>query len=72
MYVCARFLRKEKDIAEARFDVVQAESNRLRQQNEHLSKQLTDTTQALSDERDKAQVVMMMNRANIVEWALGP
>ena len=51
-----RFLRREKEIAEARFEVAQAESTRLRQQFDHMQKQLDETTKTLTEEREKVQV----------------
>ena len=54
--VHCRFLRKEKDIAEARLEVIQAEANRFKQQNDYLDKQLQDTNKALTEGRDQAQV----------------
>ena len=51
-----RFLRKKKDIAEARLEVIQAEANRFKQQNDYLDKQLQDTNKSLTEERDQAQV----------------
>ena len=51
-----RYLRREKEIAEARFEVAQAESTRLRQQFEQLQKQLNETTTALTEEREKIEV----------------
>lgn len=54
--VICRYLRKEKEIAEARLEMVQAEANRKNQQNVYLEKQLNDTSKALSEEREQAQV----------------
>ena len=51
-----RYLRREKEIAEARFEVAQAESTRLRQQFEQVQKQLSETTTALTEEREKIEV----------------
>ncbi len=55
MHGC-RFLRKEKEIAEARVEVIQAETNRHKQQNDCLEKQLQEANKALAAERSQAQV----------------
>ena len=49
-------MRKEKEIAEARLEVIQAEANRYKQQNDYMDKQLQDTNKALAEERNQAQV----------------
>ena len=55
--VCTfRFLRKEKEIAEARLEIVQAESNRYKYQTEQLTKQLDEAVEGLTKERQIAQV----------------
>ena len=62
-----RFLRKEKEIAEARLEVIQAEGNRFKQQNDYLDKQLQDTNKALADERDQAQAsnIQLCNHSSL-------
>jgi len=49
-------LRREKELAEARFEVIQAETNRLRQQVINLQKQADAAEQALAEERQKTEV----------------
>ncbi|XP_013390064.1 nucleoprotein TPR [Lingula anatina] len=51
-----RFLRREKEIANTRFEVSQAESNRLKQRCDHLEKLLEETNRGLAEERANAQV----------------
>ncbi len=51
-----RFLRKEKDIAEAKFEVVQAEVSRLKETLSYHQKQAEDANRTLSKERQTAQV----------------
>ena len=51
-----RFLRKEKEIAEARLEVTQAESLRVKQRTEHLERQVEELNRALTEERQNAQV----------------
>ncbi|CAH1255215.1 TPR [Branchiostoma lanceolatum] len=49
------FIRREKDIAETRFEVTQAESVRYQQRLEQLERQLTEAQQALGDERSRTE-----------------
>jgi len=49
-------LRREKELAEARFEVIQAETNRLRQQVSNLKKQADAAELALTEERQKTEV----------------
>ena len=51
-----KFLRKEKDIAVARLDVIVAERDRLRHQTELAEKQLEEAQTNIQAEREKAQV----------------
>ncbi|XP_070602426.1 nucleoprotein TPR isoform X2 [Erythrolamprus reginae] len=51
-----RFIRREKEIAETRFEVAQVESLRYRQQVEHLERELHELQQNLNAEREKVQV----------------
>lgn len=53
--VC-RFVRREKEIAESRFEVVQGESLRHRLRVEHLERELKDVQESLSAERERMQV----------------
>jgi len=53
-------LRREKELAEARFEVIQAETNRLRQQVMNLKKQADTAEQALADERQKTEVQLLL------------
>lgn len=51
-----RFVRREKEIAEARFEVAQVETQRYQQRMEHLEKELKEVQDSLTAERDKLQV----------------
>uniref|UniRef100_A0A673IF88 Nucleoprotein TPR n=1 Tax=Sinocyclocheilus rhinocerous TaxID=307959 RepID=A0A673IF88_9TELE len=51
-----RFVRREKEIAESRFEVVQGESLRHRLRVEHLERELKDVQERLNAEREKMQV----------------
>ncbi|NXA49130.1 TPR protein, partial [Nothocercus julius] len=51
-----RFIRREKEIAETRFEVAQVESLRYRQRVEHLERELQELQDSLNAEREKVQV----------------
>uniref|UniRef100_A0A3B3T983 Nucleoprotein TPR n=1 Tax=Paramormyrops kingsleyae TaxID=1676925 RepID=A0A3B3T983_9TELE len=51
-----RFVRREKEIAETRFEVAQVESLRYRQRVEHLERELKELQDSLNAEREKFQV----------------
>ncbi|XP_042729948.1 nucleoprotein TPR isoform X2 [Lagopus leucura] len=51
-----RFIRREKEIAETRFEVAQVESLRFRQRVEHLERELQEVQDSLNAEREKVQV----------------
>ncbi|XP_048338451.1 nucleoprotein TPR isoform X1 [Sphaerodactylus townsendi] len=51
-----RFIRREKEIAETRFEVAQVESLRYRQRVEHLERELQEFQESLNAEREKVQV----------------
>ncbi|XP_066532644.1 translocated promoter region b, nuclear basket protein isoform X3 [Hoplias malabaricus] len=51
-----RFVRREKEIAESRFEVVQGESLRHRMRVEHLERELKEVQDSLSAERERMQV----------------
>ncbi|KAK3560903.1 hypothetical protein QTP86_022909 [Hemibagrus guttatus] len=51
-----RFVRREKEIAEARFEVAQVETQRYQQRMEHLEKELKEVQDSLTAERDKLQM----------------
>ncbi|XP_054976552.1 nucleoprotein TPR isoform X2 [Sorex araneus] len=51
-----RFIRREKEIAETRFEVAQVESLRYRQRVELLERELLELQESLSAEREKVQV----------------
>ncbi|KFP73040.1 Nucleoprotein TPR, partial [Acanthisitta chloris] len=51
-----RFIRREKEIAETRFEVAQVESLRYRQRVEHLERELQEVQDSLNAEREKVQV----------------
>jgi len=52
----ARYIRKEKMIAEGKLDVIETECSRLRQRCEALERQLEASNQQLAEEREQAQV----------------
>ncbi|KAM9619593.1 nucleoprotein TPR isoform 1-T1 [Morphnus guianensis] len=51
-----RFIRREKEIAETRFEVAQVESLRYRQRVEYLERELQELQDSLNAEREKVQV----------------
>ncbi|XP_061093863.1 translocated promoter region b, nuclear basket protein isoform X2 [Conger conger] len=51
-----RFVRREKEIAETRFEVAQVESLRHRQRVEHLERELKELQDSLNAERERVQV----------------
>nr|AXF79603.1 TPR [Xenopus laevis] len=51
-----RFVRREKEIAEARFEVAQVECLRYRQRIEHMERELHELQDSLNAEREKVQV----------------
>uniref|UniRef100_A0A4W5NPC4 Nucleoprotein TPR n=1 Tax=Hucho hucho TaxID=62062 RepID=A0A4W5NPC4_9TELE len=51
-----RFVRREKEIAESRFEVAQGESLRHRLRVEHLERELRDLQESFSAERERMQV----------------
>ncbi|XP_069497476.1 nucleoprotein TPR isoform X2 [Ambystoma mexicanum] len=51
-----RFVRREKEIAESRFEVAQVESLRHRQRVEHMERELHEMQDSLNAEREKVQV----------------
>ena len=51
-----RFLRREKEIAETRVEILQAEVSRLKQQNEYVEKQMNQAHKTLAAERQRATV----------------
>lgn len=54
--IICRFVRREKEIAEAQFEVAQVETRRYQQRMEHLEKELKEVQDSLTTERDKLQV----------------
>nr|XP_049706582.1 nucleoprotein TPR isoform X2 [Helicoverpa armigera] len=59
LFQIVKFLRKEKDIAMAKFDILQAETMRLKSQLEIAEKQLDETKLTLAAEREKSEVSMV-------------
>ncbi|XP_050351441.1 nucleoprotein TPR-like isoform X4 [Nymphalis io] len=59
LFQIVKFLRKEKDITIAKFDILQAETMRLRSQLEITEKQLDDCKLTLASEREKSEVSMV-------------
>uniref|UniRef100_UPI00398E7D17 translocated promoter region b, nuclear basket protein isoform X4 n=1 Tax=Pristiophorus japonicus TaxID=55135 RepID=UPI00398E7D17 len=51
-----RFVRREREIAETRFEVAQVESLRYRQRVENLERELKEVQDSLHSEREKVQV----------------
>uniref|UniRef100_A0A8C3HQ99 Nucleoprotein TPR n=1 Tax=Chrysemys picta bellii TaxID=8478 RepID=A0A8C3HQ99_CHRPI len=51
-----RFIRREKEIAETRFEVAQVESLRYRQRVDHLERELQELHDSLNAEREKVQI----------------
>ncbi|XP_078074443.1 translocated promoter region b, nuclear basket protein isoform X2 [Mustelus asterias] len=51
-----RFVRREREIAETRFEVAQVESLRYRQRVENLERDLKEVQESLNSEREKVQV----------------
>uniref|UniRef100_A0AAR2LMH3 Nucleoprotein TPR n=1 Tax=Pygocentrus nattereri TaxID=42514 RepID=A0AAR2LMH3_PYGNA len=51
-----RFVRREKEIAEARFEVAQVETQRYKQRMEHLEKDLKELQDSLTASREELQV----------------
>ncbi|XP_069823533.1 nucleoprotein TPR isoform X2 [Dendropsophus ebraccatus] len=51
-----RYVRREKEIAETRFEVAQVESLRYRQRIEHMEKEIGELQDSLNAEREKVQV----------------
>lgn len=56
LFSYCRFIRREKEIAETRFEVAQVESLRYRQRVEHLERELQELQDSLNAEREKVQV----------------
>lgn len=54
-------MRREKEIAETRFEVAQVETQRYQQRMEHLEKELKEVQDSLTAERDKLQVRIHKN-----------
>ncbi|XP_053606301.1 nucleoprotein TPR [Plodia interpunctella] len=59
LFQIVKFLRKEKDIAMAKFDILQAETMRLKSQLEITEKQLDDAKLVLAAERERSEVTMV-------------
>lgn len=57
-----RYLRKEKDIAEGKLDVVETECSRLKNRCDALERQLESANKQLADEREQAQVCSNISR----------
>ena len=54
--VSPRFVRREKEIAESRFEVAQGESLRHRLRVQHLERELKEAQDSLNAERERMQV----------------
>lgn len=66
MYSC-RFIRREKEIAETRFEVAQVESLRYRQRVELLERELQELQDSLNAEREKVQVCIPSFKKAVVK-----
>lgn len=55
-YHCHRFVRREKEIAESRFEVAQGEALRHRLRVEHLEQELKEMQDSLAAARERMQV----------------
>jgi hypothetical protein len=55
-----RFLRKEKELVEARFELLQSETTRLRQQNNNLKRQADLAEKTLAEEQENAKVFILV------------
>lgn len=55
-YFIFRFVRKEKEIAETKSELLQSESVRYQQRLEYVEKQLKDTEQILEKEKEKSKL----------------
>ncbi|XP_072547531.1 nucleoprotein TPR [Salminus brasiliensis] len=51
-----RYVRREKEIAEAQFEVAQVETQRYKQRMEHMEKEIKELQDSLTSERDKLQL----------------
>lgn len=56
-----RFVRREKEIAESRFEVAQGESLRYRLRVEHLERELKEVQDSLSASKDRMQVCVCIH-----------
>ncbi|VVC86731.1 unnamed protein product, partial [Leptidea sinapis] len=59
LFQIVKFLRKEKDIVMAKFEMLQAETRRLKSQLEINEKQLDESKLALAAERERSEVTMV-------------
>lgn len=67
-----RFIRREKEIAETRFEVAQVESLRYRQRVELLERELQELQDSLNAEREKVQVrALSVDRGEASFWIKG-
>lgn len=53
-----RYLRKEKELVEARYELLQSETTRLRQQNANIKRQADMAEKTLAEERENSQVFL--------------
>lgn len=56
LFCLPRFVRREKEIAESRFEVAQGESLRYRLRVEHLERELKEVQDSLSATKERMQV----------------
>lgn len=55
-----RFVRREREIAETKFEVAQVEALRYRQRVENLERELKEVQDSLNSEREKVQVNVLV------------
>lgn len=60
LFCQSRFVRREKEIAESRFEVAQGESLRYRLRMEHLERELKEVQDSLSATKERMQVCSIL------------
>lgn len=56
MYDFCRFLRKEKEIAQSKLEIVQTECNNVKHRYKRLQKELEEARKTLTEQQIEAQV----------------
>ena len=65
MFVCCRFVRREKEIALTRCEVLEGEALRYGQRVQHQDQELKELQEALNAEREKMQVGLSDERMDL-------